>query len=603
MPRLPDITSLGERPVPRTSLGRTSYQPTSGKEGAVGQALTGVSNVLQQISADIERENLRADTLRAEDAFNQLRAKQMELTRGEDGFANKRGGDAVNTDIVGEYGKRFDAATNEIAETLTNDRQKALLRKRADIAGLEYRQDMLNHVTREKDAYAKQTFQGIIDTETSNAIERYKDPNGTALSLERINAAITSEAQRTGAAPELVQAMRRDMSSRVLRGIIERHLANDDDLSATAKYEKIKGALNSEDTIAVERALEVGSTRGQAQRNADRIMEKHGNEFGIAVEEAKKIKNPKVREATLNNIRQAKNDNEAAIKLAEDEAFTSGMQYVQQYGDVNKIPPSDWVRIGPDGHAALEKMAAEVKEKRVPVTDQKKWSEFNEKSKDRNWLAGLSEKEFSGYLFNFDEEKRDRASALRDAAKKAAAGDPKAKEFLRNDVSLKRLVAAKVVEAGLIPANRKTADMTQEEEAILSEAEARASSELEKIAIRQGSKATVDQEREVVNKLVLENAKAKVKGTGIFGSSFFETQKPVREMTPAEKANIKYDYKSVPITKRDQIKARAAKLGVDTTGLSEDTIAEAYTAFMSAQYKGIPIEDAQSIVDAILRRK
>lgn len=600
MPRLPDITSLGERPVPRTSLGRTSYQPTSGKEGAVGQALVGAGNVLQQISADIERENLRADTLRAEDAFNQLRAKQMELTRGEDGFTNKRGGDAVNTDIVGEYGKRFDAATNEIAGTLTNDRQKALLRKRADIAGLEYRQDMLGHVTREKDSYAKQTFQGIIDTETSNAIERYQDPNGTALSLERINAAITAEAQRTGAAPELVQSMRRDTSSKVLRGIIERHLANDDDLSATAQYENIKGALNSEDTIAVERALDVGSTRGQAQRNADSFMAKHDGNFGLAIEEAKKIKNSKVREATISNIRQSKSDDESRKKLDEDDSFTSAMQYVQAG---KQIPPDLVVRIGVDGQNTLEKMALEVMEKRTPTTDQKKWSEFNEKSKDRNWLTGLSEKEFAGYLFNFDEEKRDRASALRDAAKKAAAGDKGAKEFLRNDVSLKRLVSAKVVEAGLIPANRKTADLTQEEEAILSEAEARASSELEKISIRQGSKATVDQEREVVNRLVLENAKAKLKGTGVFGTSFFETEKKVREMTPAEKSNIKYDYKSVPITKREQIKARAAKLGVDTSSLNEDRIAEAYTALMFAQNSRLPLAHAQAMVDAILRRE
>ena len=595
MPRLPDYTALGERPTPRAGLGRTSYQPTSGKEGAIGQALSGLGNTLAQVSDEIEKENIRVDTLRAEDAFNKLREKQMLLAKGDDGFLNKRGGDAVNNDLLGDYGKRFDTATKEIVDSLGNDRQKALLRRRADIAGLEFKQDMLSHVTREKESYEDQTFKGIIDTETSNAIERYKDQNGTALSLERINAAISAMASRKGLAPEAVQAMRRDASSRVNRGIIERHLANEDDLSATAKYETIKGTLNGEDAIAVEKALDIGSTRGQAQRFADKFMAKHDNNFGLAIEEAKKITHPKVREATLANIRTAKSDNEASIKLNEDEAFTAALQTIQKYGDVQKVNPSEWVRIGPDGHAALEKMAAEVKENRTPTTDQKVWNEFNSKSTDRRWLAGLTEKEFTSYLMGFDEEKRDRASALRDAAVAAAKGDPKAKDLLRNDATLRQLVLTKVIDSGLIDAKKKTADYTQEDETVLNNTVAEASSQLERLQIESGRKATVDEERAIVNGLLMKQLKVKVERPWYLP----DAKKKISELTSGEIDKAYIEYKSVPIEKRDAIRRMAAELGIKTEDLSEDRIAKAYTVYTLT--KGLPRSAREARIAAILR--
>ena len=122
MPKLPDVTAFGDRPVPQSRLGKVSYQATHGKEAAPGQGVVMVGRELEQVSNEIERENIRVDTLRAEDAFNQLRARQQELSRGDDGFLNKRGGDAVNNDILKDYGKRFDDATNEIINCLGNDR-------------------------------------------------------------------------------------------------------------------------------------------------------------------------------------------------------------------------------------------------------------------------------------------------------------------------------------------------------------------------------------------------------------------------------------------------------------------------------------------------
>ncbi len=590
MPKLPDYTTFGERPTPRTGLGKVSYRATSGSETAPGQGLVRIGQSLVNVSEEIEKENLRVDTLRAEDATNELLSKRIDLTSGDEGFTNKKGGDAANNNILEDYSKRFDSAVEEITNKLGNERQKSFLRKRANVLSLQYKQDILNHVTREKDSYAKQVFTGTLDTETSNAIERYRDPYGVAQSLVRIDAVTKAEAERTGMAPEQLEAIRRDSASKIYRGIIERHLANDDDISATAQYQKIKGTLNSEDTVAVERALEIGSTRGKAQRNADSIMAKHGDNFGLAVEQAKKISNPKVREATLANIRQAKSDREAAIKLDENDAFTSALQYVQANGDTNFRPDLS-VRISKEGHDALEKMAAEVREKRTPVNDTKKWLEFKEMAKDRNWLTGLSDSKFYVYMMSFGDEERDRASALRDAAVQAAKGDAKAKEFLRNDVNLGEMVKTKVFNAGIIDPTKKPSKYEEDEKRLLADLELQASKALEEFQVKNKRKATTQEEEEVVRGLLQPHLKVKVQKNW-----WMDPTKKLGELTPDEMARAYVEYENVPADDRDFLKRRSMAMGIKD--VSEERIAQAYTILLTT--KNLPASDRRARIDAIL---
>jgi hypothetical protein len=100
--------------------------PQYAAEVSLGRTLEGIGD-------DLYRMEDQQDTRMAEDGLTQLRRKQLDLTIGEqDGFTNVKSKAAVSRPLVKEYGAKFDDAEKQIAQGLTNERQKERFQKRAD---------------------------------------------------------------------------------------------------------------------------------------------------------------------------------------------------------------------------------------------------------------------------------------------------------------------------------------------------------------------------------------------------------------------------------------------------------------------------------------
>ena len=591
MPRLPsyqDVATVS----PRVKIDPGVNAPLAAFQSGAGIIAGELAPGINDVAAVVREEEKRKDNA----AVNDYRRQLLELETEKDEWLSQQKGENAFS-AKAKLDKDIDARTAKIKEGLKNDRQRILAK--------EVEGDWRVGVNRKASRYIAAEMDGHYDNVDNKLIETSTRAAQKAASLsdfDRIQQewddqekVIAGLADRKGLDATQRKAKLDSRKSDFHSGIVMQLMADEKDMLATDYFLANKSEMDTKAQLSLGNQLEIVNTRATAQTLSDKFMAEHNNNFGLAIEEARKIKNPKVREATLSNIRQAKSDNEAAIKLNEDDAFTSAMQVVQEYGDVNKIPPDTLVRVGVDGQNTLEKMALEVREKRTPTTDIKVWNEFSEKAKDRNWLSVLSEKEFSGYLFSLDDQKRDRASALRDAAIKAAKGDKGAKEFLRNDATLRQLVLGKVIDAGLIDAKKKTADYTQEDETILNNTVAEASSQLERLQVENKRKATVDEERAVVNGLLMKHVKVKVEKPWYQ----FDSTKKISELTSEELDKAYVPYKSVPIVNRDAIRKMGVELGVKTEDLSEDRIAKAYTVFMTT--KGLPRADREARIAAILR--
>lgn len=194
MPRLPTAEDFGQRPVP----GVPSRLPTevSGAKGeaisSAGRQLMGMSQEFLQQEA-VERD--RADTMRAEESYNSLIERTMDLTEGDDGFRRKHGAQVANTDLTGDYWGRYQQAQREIESTLGNDAQKAKFKARADVLGLQYRRDLLQHIGREGDVYRQQVYDRALDVEVRGAALHWDDKMAVATSVERLNAIINDRAE------------------------------------------------------------------------------------------------------------------------------------------------------------------------------------------------------------------------------------------------------------------------------------------------------------------------------------------------------------------------------------------------------------------------
>lgn len=205
MAHLPDYTSLGERPtpqLPRRTPMVAEYRPTSGFEGSAAESLGHTGNEFERAASIALQAKEQQDTVRAEDAVNQLRMKQLDMTYGKEGFANLKGGDAVNRPLMKEYGAGFDQAAAQIAGGLGNDYQRQLFQRRAQVAGMQLREDVARHVMHESNVYAETVFASKMDVEAKAAGARWNTADGASVPLLNIANAVQLEAERRGLAGE-----------------------------------------------------------------------------------------------------------------------------------------------------------------------------------------------------------------------------------------------------------------------------------------------------------------------------------------------------------------------------------------------------------------
>lgn len=221
--------SATERPVPRLVGGAHAPMP--------GAPIDEAGRGMVQLGADLGRageelfhaqriEEDRVNTLRAEDAFTQLRERQLDLSIGDQGFTKRRGVDAVSQPLLTEYGKRFDDVEGQIAAGLNNDQQRQRFKQRANVSRLQFNEEILRHLAREGDTYAKEVFDGTLMTEQRNAVARWDSPNDIQISLERIKEAVHERGDRYGWNAQYRDAVLQQETGKIHAAVIGQAIAS-----------------------------------------------------------------------------------------------------------------------------------------------------------------------------------------------------------------------------------------------------------------------------------------------------------------------------------------------------------------------------------------
>lgn len=186
-------------------------RPDTSRAVAINKLGEVMGQTSDKIAHILEKETERTDTIRAEDAFNQLRETQLDLTAGKENGVNRiKGGDAVNQPVLETFTAKFNDRAKALEETLGSDRQREKFRHRTDIARAQFQGHILEHVGKETDHYAKAVYQQTLDTETRNIGEAPQDELVAAMSFERVSAAAAQEAKRQGLDPETATAKAHD---------------------------------------------------------------------------------------------------------------------------------------------------------------------------------------------------------------------------------------------------------------------------------------------------------------------------------------------------------------------------------------------------------
>jgi hypothetical protein len=270
------------------------------------------------------------DRTQVEEAYNKLLARQDELTLGEEGFSNIRGGDAVknNGEFREKYSKSWQSSYNEISSGLSTEQQEAF-KLRAMAARRQYDSNMMKHFGTETVNYQKDTFKASLENIQNQASINYHRPEVVAATRARAGALANDMADTLGYGPEteVYKDFMRDQLTKVHASVISGALEAEDVQYAREYIEANKDEINEDVEAQLLKKVKTYGVKEEAYSIVDNKIAGKYSSF----EQARRagvftsIDNPDVREKVEAKARQHFND----LKASENAADEAKVEFYQ----------------------------------------------------------------------------------------------------------------------------------------------------------------------------------------------------------------------------------------------------------------------------------
>lgn len=378
MPVVPRVTRqvpLQELPGVRLTAAETPESLGAGvaeAQGQQGQALAGIGAKTAALGEGmyakaIEEERKRADDVAILSASSQL--AQWENKRIYDptsGALTVKGQAAFG--LPEQVGQEYSDRADEIGATLTTDRQKQTFARIRAERGIDLDGTLRKHTYAEIQQYQGQELQAFVDNSRSAAIANATDPRRVGVELQRQVDAITTHAPQLGLGPEALQKQIDAARSATHVGVIEEMLAQDKSQSAKIYFEETRSQINGEQLARIEKALEVGTTRKEAQKQADAIVSAGGT-LTEQREKARKIDDAALRDQVMERVEHEAAITERAQREQSEGALRAAYDIVDKSKDVTKIPPTAWVSFSGGERSALRSYAERLARGEPTETD------------------------------------------------------------------------------------------------------------------------------------------------------------------------------------------------------------------------------------------
>jgi len=533
MPRVPTV----DGPQVTTAAlpdAHFSSQISLSAAGAPGEALQHVASATDEI---YQREKRKNDQLVVLDAERQLADfENKTLYDPQNGALNVRGKNALG--LNDQVSKAYDQKVQDIEKGLSNPEQRVAFRRASDGRRSDINRTLERHVSSEMTNYDKQQTQSSIDTFRESAINNYQDPERVGLEIARQQAVYKDFANRNGMPPEWTAAQIQEATSKTHLGVLNRMLANGEDIGAKQYYTDHKPDISGQDAISVEKALEESSLRGESQRQADAIVQSTPDRM-TALKNADAIKDPKLRDAVHNRINDHFNEQKAAQKEYQDQTYMKASDLIENNGgDLRQINPKIWTDMTLNQRNALEARARQVQKGVEPVLNDKKWLEFSDKT--ANDLRQMSESDMlSQYRPYFDNSHWDRAisiwASVRDTAQHKHKADSNS---LTKTLSFRQRVSNTMRSTGLIDENQSFAKLPDDKAAMFIKFEEAGAKAVEDFETEKGRKATGNEIQGILNDMALKRVFIDQWGR--------DPQKPVAVLSPEEAGKSYVPYENIP---------------------------------------------------------
>lgn len=536
MPTAPTYgpTKVATSPIP--GVRKQSAETFASSGGTLAQAQEEQGNQISRTAGQAtqlftqlaEDERRRADETALLEASNKLaKWENARLYDPSSGALTVKGKDAMP--LPEQVGAEFEAVAGDIEGTLSTDRQrKAFARERANRA-INLDLNLRRHVFGEMQTYEAGELKTFIANGTEAAIANANDPRRVGQELQAVVNKIELHAPRAGLGPEATKAAIESARTQVHVGVIDRLLENNQEKKAAAYYAEVQDQIAGSERGKVEKALDAGSIRAEAQAATIKIIS-GGGTLQEQRAKANALDDPKLRDEV-----KARLEHEAAVsdrdaRDREEAASRHGYDIIDKGGTTDNIPPAIWASYSGGTRSAMRSYQMSMAKGTPVETD---WPTFYSLMEQASTDPGtFLQQNLLNYKHKLNDTEFKQVEALKMSLR---TGDREQTAKLSEDYRTEgQVIDNSLHAAGIDPGKKENATATAFMRQRVGELTARLQKET-------GKKATNEDIQGVVDSIMTTSVEVPGSWWNIFGPA--TTSKSVLELTP----------KDIPSSERKEI--------------------------------------------------
>jgi hypothetical protein len=384
MPKIPSYEGLqvqeAPTPTPKISTDIPSIEAFGG--GKSLQAFDTLDKILLQAKKEADETFVKEAQNKATILRNQL------LFDEKDGILNKSGKDVFNAS--NDYNDRFDKEIQNIEKDLSEEQKAAFQNSLLDIKE-KFRIEVERHVSTEREAFNKATFQTSIKLNREDAINNSFDELAIKKSIEQQHADLDKLAQYDAKTQGSLDLLKLEASSDTYKNVLLKRIDNFSEFGGVEETKKlfnsIQDQMTEDDKASIRNHLEKASSKHEGLIASDKIFEKYKFNQAKAFDELRKIKDDDTRLAARQYLGQAFNDLEGAQRADRENTFRFVYNKLDEAkGDIKILDKyaSSIRNLNPSDQQALVKYAEAVRNDNLKnqVTDPRVFNELEKMTPD-----------------------------------------------------------------------------------------------------------------------------------------------------------------------------------------------------------------------------
>lgn len=319
MPRIPTYDA-GQVSTTALQTPRAQNLPTGSFGASVGKALLDVAVVANKMQDE-------ADTLRAEEAYNEWMKQRDEMAYGKDGAFNVKGANVFNRpdgqNFVGEFTGKASTAAGSIAQSLANDNQRAKFNQLTGRAIRSFGTSLSQHEAQQGQEWRKSVYSGVVSAESDNIGKNFDNVEERQASLDRVAANTRAFGQSQGLSGEALDAAVNEATGKMHGIVIGRMLEAGRATEAKDYYEANKASIPEADGAKIRKLIKTDADSQEAQAAVDDVIKAFGpqdDEEAFNLDEmAKQIRDsykdkPDVQAKALSMLKERASERDYSIK-------------------------------------------------------------------------------------------------------------------------------------------------------------------------------------------------------------------------------------------------------------------------------------------------